>query len=79
MGDAVDDEVEEDFDATGVCFGDEIDELLFGAEAGVELVGAAVLVAVVCGGGEDGVHPDGGDTEGFEVIEGVGHTLEVAV
>lgn len=78
VANAISDEVEIDLDPAGVSGVDEGEELGLGAEAGIDLAGVAVLIAVIGGGGEDGVHPHRGHAEGLEVVEAGGHAVEIA-
>ncbi len=89
VGGVVGDDVEEDLHALGVRLGDEVLEVLVGAEVRVDLGEVGDPVAVVAGRGvlpralhglvlEDGRHPDGGGAHALDVVEPVGQALEVA-
>lgn len=89
VGGVVGDDVEEDLHALGVGLGDEVLEVLVGAEVRVDLGEVGDPVAVVAGRGvlagaldglvlEDGRHPDGGGAQPLDVVEPLGQPLEVA-
>ncbi len=89
VGGVVGDDVEEDLHALGVGLGDEVLEVLVGAEVRVDLGEVGDPVAVVAGGGvgpralhravlEDRRHPDGGRAEPLDVVQPPGQALEVA-
>ncbi len=89
VGGVVGDDVEEDLHALGVGLGDEVLQVLVGAEVRVDLGEVGDPVAVVAGRGvlagaldglvlEEGRHPEGGGAEPLDVVELPGQALEVA-
>ena len=79
IGGVVDDQIDEDADASVVGLVDQLDEVAERAQVGMDRVEVGDVVAVVpIRARMDGVQPDAGDTEPGQVVEPVDEARQVA-